>query len=609
ITPNRADLLSYRGIAREVAALTRKQAAPAQSSAVKEVVTSNIQIAATEKCPFYTARKISGVKVGPSPDWLRNKLEASGIRSINNIVDITNFVMLEIGQPLHAFDADKLRGGIRVRVANDGEEFLALDGRTYKLGTDDLLIADEQRAIAIAGVMGGEETGVTETTTNILLESAYFQPASIRRTARKLGLISDSSYRFERGVDPAGVLAASQRATGLISELASGEAAPQIESAGAAPDFTRAVTLRKGRCSQVLGTDVPGEFIRETLTRFGLTTSGDHVWRVPSFRQDLTREIDLIEEVTRVFGIENIPAREMSRYFAESQTDREHDRRMQIRRTLIAQGFYEARTLSLIEDTPDYALPASIRVRNPLTSDQVMLRPTLVRGVLDVLAHNARAGAKSQRIFEIGRCFLAGEYEETSKLALVMTGTLTEKSWRSGDERNADLFDMKGVLGSLGLGELVYEPMENPRVAVMASVSLNGRRIGAIGVLLPARARELDVTTPVIIAEIELPAVKATAKKFAGISKFPAVTRDIAMLAPKEVRHAQVIETLQSVNEPLLASAELFDIFADETGEKVPRGQKSLAYSLTYRSRERTLTADEVNAAHARLKERLKAVL
>jgi len=640
ITPNRSDLLSYTGIAREVSALTGRKAESGKLKAEIISATSGaiaIQIDAPEQCPFYTARKISGVKVGPSPAWLKQKLEASGIRSINNIVDITNFVLLEKGQPLHAFDANKLRGGIQVRLANEGEEFLALDGHSYKLALQNLVIADTERAVAIAGVMGGEETGVTESTVNVILESAYFQPSSVRRTARELGLISDSSYRFERGVDPDGVLAASQRAVELILELAGGAADPETSGAGNAPDFKRTVTLRPGRCSQVLGTEISSERVDGILTAFGLEKSGD-AWKVPSFRQDLTREIDLVEEVTRVFGIDNIPGRETARFVGSTPSDHAHDRNMKLRRQLAAQGFHEARTLSLVgemvaaapppqiqkhreaptssstivegDNTPfEFQTDGVLRVRNPLTEDQVVLRPNLLGGLLGVVANNTRGGVKSLRLFELGRVFRAGEREERTHLALVMTGASADKSWRTGIDRDADYFDLKGVLASLGLGELTFEPAENPELALAASIKLGGRMIGCAGQLWPAKARELDITTPVVAAEIELPAPDATGKKYRVIPKFPNVTRDIAMIAPEAIQHARVMSVLQTGGEPLLAGVTLFDVFTDASGEKVPKGQKSMAYSLTYRSIERTLTTEEVNAAHARLKDRLKAEL
>ena len=609
ITPNRPDLLSYTGIAREVAALTGKKFKSRVSGLKLDAVAhEGVRTDAPAECPFYSARRISGVKVGPSPEWLKGKLEASGIRPINNIVDITNFVLLETGQPLHAFDADKLRGDIHARLAREGEEFLALDGRTYKLTPKNLVIADEARALAIAGVMGGEETGVTASTVNVVLESAYFQPSNIRSTSRTLGLISDSSYRFERGVDPEGVLPASQRATGLILELAGGSAASVVNIAGEVPDFKRTVPLRPGRAGGILGAEISSSRIDEILACFGLEKSGE-AWKVPSFRQDLTREIDLIEEITRVFGIDNIPARETSRYVESTATDRAHDRDMRLRRALAAQGFYESRTLSLSGENAAQYAPAVLRVRNPLNQDQVVLRPNLLGGLLGVVANNTRVGNKTLRLFELGRVFHADINEERTHLAFVMTGAATEKSWRAGAERNADIFDVKGLLASLGLGALSFEPAESPWLALAAAVKLDGAQIGFAGQLRPAKARELDIAAPAAAVEIELPAPEAAVKTYTEIPKHPAVTRDIALMAPDAVTHAQVEDVIQKLNEPLLETAELFDLFTDATGQKIAAGQKSMAYSLTYRAKNRTLTVDEVNAAHARLRDRLKVEL
>lgn len=669
ITPNRADLLSYAGMAREIGALTGKpvkrsdastvleQPEPAPSAATSgagaAAAAMRIDLAAPEKCPFYSARRIAGVTVGPSPAWLVERLRSSGIRAINNVVDITNLVMLETGQPLHAFDADKLAGGIRVRAAADGEEFLALDGRTRRLGPDDLLIADEARGIAIAGVMGGAETGVTGATANILLESACFQPSGIRRTSRRLGLVSDSSYRFERGVDPAGVLRASARAARLIAELAGGtpgalclgvDPASAAQTTGlsgekewrsassATVHFTHEVWLRPERVGEVLGIEVPPAQIDGILTGFGLQKGEGKTWRIPSFRRDLAREIDLIEEVTRVFGIEKIPGRTQARIAPSSPTDRAHDRNMRLRATLAAQGFYEARTLALISGAaavrhvfrvapPSLAAeveaeaPAgALSVRNPLGEDRAVLRPSLLPGLLAALERSVRGGSADVRIFEIGRVFQAGHAatrEESVHLGLVLTGAVCPRSWREAKPRPADFFDLKGVLASLGLGEMDFVSVENAECALCATICVSGIHVGQAGQLPPADARALGLATPIFVAEIDLSsfAPDASRRHFRELPRYPAVTRDIALLAPHRVAHSQIEAVLRSAHEPLLASVELFDLFTDPAGVKVAAGQKSMAYSLTYRSPERTLTTDEINAAHARLKERLKADL
>ncbi|MCX6966166.1 MAG: phenylalanine--tRNA ligase subunit beta [Verrucomicrobia bacterium] len=618
VTPNRPDLLCHLGMAREIATLLGKPLhipeAIRATAGTGSQPTAEITLEAPDACPFYSARRIRGVKVGPSPAWLRAKLESIGIRSINNIVDVTNYVMLELGQPLHAFDLAKLQGGIRVRRAAEGEAFLALDGKTYPLAPRHLVIADQQRAVAIAGVMGGEESGVTEATSDLLLESAYFAPAGIRRTSRELGLSSDSSYRFERGIDLAGVLPASARAVQLILEVAGGEAEPVVSAAGSCVVEEAIVPFRLERCHAVLGAAVPGEQVDRILTGFGLTKAANG-WRVPSFRPDLTREIDLIEEIARVIGIEAVPAREQTRFTASSPADQRHDQAMRLRRRLAAPGlgFHEARSLTLISEKAAASFPVGEvrRVRNPLNEDQVVLRPSLIPGLLESLTRNLRAGVRDLRLFELGRIFRADAREERTGLALLLSGAAAPASWRDSKPRPADFFDLKGVLSALALDGVTFEPTTHPALALAVELRRGEAVVGLAGQLTPARARELDATAPVLVAEIDLDLFEAAPPmgRFVELPKFPAVTRDIALLAPADVAHGRIEAVLRGANEPLLVEVELFDVFTDPTGQRIPADQKSVAYALTYRSTGRTLTAEEVAEAHQRLKERLKAEL
>ncbi len=623
VTPNRPDLLSHVGMAREIATLVNKPLTlPAGVIAAATSATApatDITLEAPAAGPFYTARRVRGVKVGPSPEWLRSKLEAAGLRAINNIVDVTNYVMLELGQPLHAFDLAKLDGGIRVRTAQEGETFLALDGKSYPLAANHLVIADASRALAIAGIMGGEESGVTEATTDILLESAYFTPSGIRRASRELGLSSDSSYRFERGVDPEGVLRASARAIGLILEVAGGTAEPATSVAGNAPTFGQTVPFSLDRCNAILGSSVSQAQADQILSGFGLEKSGDG-WKVPSFRQDLTREIDLIEEIARVIGIEAVPAREQARFSGLSEADRRHDQAMRVRMLLAARGYREARTLTLISERGLALFPVEeiLRVRNPLSEDQVILRPSLLPGLLQAVAHNVRGGTRDLRLFELGRVFRAGSREERTAVGLVLSGAAVPASWRDPKPRQADFFDLKGdlvsVLQSLklvGAEGLTFEPASHPALALAVEIRLGSKPIGLAGQLFPARARDLDTTAPVLVAEIDLDLLASVParSRFQELPKFPAVTRDIAMLAPLGVPHGTIEKVLLSSGEALLTKVELFDVFTDPTGEKIPSDKKSVAYALTYRSGERTLTTEEVAEAHTRLKERLKAEL
>jgi phenylalanyl-tRNA synthetase beta chain len=615
VTPNRPDLLSHTGIAREIGALTGKTTKWPAQAAVEPVKEKPLQVAVeTQTHSFYSALPVKGAKVASSPEWLRSKLEAVGLRAINNAVDLTNYVMMLWGQPAHVFDAAKVNGKIHVRNARDGEQLLALDGKTYTLAAQDLVIADNDKALAIAGVMGGEESGVTEATADIILEIAWFDPATVRRTARRLGLSSDSSYRFERGVDLATTMTIYSFAGRLLAELTGASAVYEPSVAHNVGEMVirvaekTVVPLRMERMRAIIGADIPVNRVDEILTKLGLEKAAAG-WIVPSFRQDLTREIDLIEEITRVYGIENIPARETSRYVESTAMDRAHDRDMKLRRTLAALGFYEARTLSLTAETAAQYTNGALRVRNPLNHEQDVLRPNLLAGLLGVAGGNARSGNKSLRLFELGRVFRAGEREERTHLAIVMTGPVSEKSWRAGVDRNADIFDLKGVLAALGIGVLAYEAEESPWLALAAAVKLTGEKIGSLGQLWPAAAREMDIAAPVIALEIELPAPAAAAKVYTPVAKYPAVTRDIAMIAPSAASHAQIEGVLHKLNEPLLQAVELFDVFTDPSGEKVAAGQKSMAYSLTYRSNDRTLTVDEVNAAHARVKQHLKEEL
>src|SRR4051812_16374961 len=475
VTPNRPDLLSHLGIAREVSALCGLELKGVRSRRAELDYSHTVEITA-EECPFYSARCISGVTVGPSPAWLRERLESIGLRSINNIVDVTNFVMMEMGQPLHAFDAATLQGDLKVRLAEAGESFPALDGRTYELKPHHLVIADDQRAVALAGVMGGKETGVTAATTSIWLESAYFCGSSIRKTSRELGLMSDSSYRFEREVDPAGTIVASQHAAELIQQVAGGtlgelrlgfaaKAQFGFDLKGTADgiEYTTTVPFRKERCTALLGLEIADDDIEMIFTGFGLRKV-EGGWQIPSFRPDLTREIDLIEELVRVVGMEEIPGWQFARFSAATPADHRYNRVLELRRTLASLGLHEARGLSLISEKAlryDLAGAGAQKIKNPLGEEHTLLRPSLLPGLVEALARNVRAGEKSIRLFEIGRVFSPDGGEERTYAALLLSGPLSEPSWRGGEGRTADIFDMKGLVERL-LGEGVMSQRLEP---------------------------------------------------------------------------------------------------------------------------------------------------
>ena len=617
ITPNRGDLLSHFGLAREIAALTNKrfvgQALRLPSKAAGDAPAlqkKGIKMSALRECPFYSVRRIENVVVGPSPDWLRAKIESVGIRSINNVVDVSNFVMLELGQPTHAFDADKLSGEINVRLAHEAEKFLALDGKTYELTPENLVIADGERTVGIAGVMGGEESGVTDSTKNVLLESAYFLPASIRRTARDLNLPSDASYRFERGVDPQMILAASRRATELICKVASAKSAATIAVSGELPPDPPDVSLRYERLDQLVGIHIQPTTADAILTRFGLAKSDSASrphWKIPSYRRDLQREVDLIEEIIRAHGIEKIPSADRSRFTPLSEADRNFDFETKLRRDLIAIGLTEARTSSLIARSELTKAIGAIELRNPLSEDHVALRTSLIAGLLGAVARNIRAGRERIALFEIGNTFAPPTGEQQRKLAIALCGQAASvKDWRSAKKRQLDFFDLKGALNVLGTFE--FRRSEQPGFVLMAEIFYETDRIGYGGQL--SATTSIGANAPVLVTEIDLrriAQVKEHAQPFKEIDRYPEVTRDIAMFVGLQVTHAEILASIALANEPLLEKVELFDLFMENDGQKKPDMKKSLAYSLTYRDKNRTLTSEEVSAVHARIRERLRS--
>jgi phenylalanyl-tRNA synthetase beta chain len=597
VTPNRPDLLGYRGVAREVAALTQVEATLANGPSAPEKTAGDFVQLHDPGCPFYTARVIRGVKVGPSPQWLADRLTAVGLRPINNVVDVTNYVLLETGQPLHAFDLAKLEGGIVVRAARDGEALKALDGSDLKLRRHDLVIADGKKAVALAGIMGGEETGVTDGTTDLLLESAWFEPSRVRKSSRELGISTDSSYRFERQVDPAGVLTASARAVELILQTAGGAAEAEVLVAGSLPPSGAEVALDNARCRGLLGLDIGDDEITSILQRLGLKASGGG-WTTPSFRPDLTREVDLVEEVIRMAGIERVPSRLRGFPAAASGADLRHDNAEKLRERLRAQGFSEARTshfvapeaLSRAGVTADDA----VAIRNPLGADQALLRPVLLSGLLEALARNLRHGSDGVRLFELGRVFCSGQEEERTALALVTTG------------ESADFFDLKGVLQKL-LGGVEFATEQGLALRVTGAGCE-----GTVRCLPRALAGEYDAKGPVFYAELVVDGWLSTppaAVRVRALPKFPSVQRDLSLLLPRTTAYAAVEKALLAAKVPHLQSVALKDVFVDATGAKLAADQRSLTVTLTFRDEERTLLSDEVDRAVETLRDHAKAEL
>ena len=634
VTPNRPDLNSVIGIAREIAAVTGNALKiPEVRSQKSEIRTENlvaVRIEDAEVCPRYTARVIKGVKIGPSPAWLRDTLEKVGIRSISNVVDVTNYVMLEIGQPLHAFDYHLIAKGkdgkptIVVRRAAAGEKFKTLDNQERTLTNEMLLIADETKGIALAGVMGGANTEINSSTVDVLIESAYFAPVNIRRTSKLLGLRSESSYRFERGADVGICDWASQRAAQLILETAGGQLADGVVDVQPTTKAERQITLHIAKSKDLLGIGISHADQVSYLNKLGLKTvaqqPGECTFAIPSWRVDLKREVDLIEEVGRLYGIEKISATPPRGAIGANAFDSVYDQIGEARRILAGLGLNEAQGQTLISSA-EFGVrnSESVMLANPLSSDMDVLRPSLLPGLIHSLRHNVSRKNYDVALFEVGRVFtnVNGQTKETRSMAIAITGQRAVPFW-SGDERDAKFgsFDLKGMveefLEQFGVRGVTF--MRRAETAVMylesAAITLGGKLpLGEMGQLSPALAKKYDLRDAVFLAELNLDQLLARrnqAKSFKPLPQFPSVRRDVALLVPEATTHEAVLQTVKKAKAVNLENVELFDLFR---GKHVPEGQKSLAYAFIYRSTEKTLTDAEVNAAHQKIVEAFKKSL
>jgi phenylalanyl-tRNA synthetase beta chain len=645
VTPNRPDLNSLIGIAREIAAVTGNRLklpplleAPRAANLASDLV--NVRIQDAELCPRYTARVIQGVKVGPSPDWLRLALERVGIRTISNIVDVTNYVMLECGQPLHAFDYHLIGRGaegkptIVIRRAAAGEKFKTLDNQERTLTGDTLLIADEQKGIALAGVMGGENTEINERTVDVLVESAYFSPTNVRRTSKALGLRTDASYRFERGADIGITDWASQRAAQLILELAGGQLAGGVVDAYPQPAQTKQVTLRHHKVNDLLGIALKREEMEYYLGQLGLKMPnckarpvGDDgppepaTFQIPSWRVDLKRETDLIEEIERLHGLGKIPATAPRGAIGTNAFDPVHDQIAEARRILTGLGLDEAQGQTLISraEVRDANAEQIVALANPLSADMDVLRPSLLPGLIHSLRHNVNRKNYDAALFEIGRVFLQvnGAPKEERRVGIALTGRRQPGFW-SGEERDAkcDLADLKGLaedlLEQFGLRGLTFtrRPASTELFLESATVALGGKlQLGVFGQLAPALAKKYDLRDAVLLAELNLDTLLArrnASRSFKPLPAFPSVRRDVAVLVTESITHDAVLQAVKQAKPANLESVELFDVFR---GKGVPEGQKSLAYAFTYRAGDKTLTDSEVTASHEKVVAVIKAQL
>lgn len=628
ITPNRPDLLSHSGLARELAALLHTKVKPVEKLHATEIA-EDLEVVTVDSttCPFYSVLRIKGIKVAQSPDWLAKKLKAIGLRPINNIVDITNYVLHEIGQPLHAFDASKINGGIHVRQASKGENFKALDEETYLLENIDCVISDQSGTpLALAGVMGGLDSGVTESTTEILLESAYFTTSEIRRTSRRLFLTSDSSYRFERGVDPQQVLPASALAASLILEIAGGKVGSKTVTAGQLPGSLPAVELDVDRMLQLMDNSISLEDAGSILTRLGLSSSDLKTWQIPSWRNDLERSVDLVEEIARTHGLENVPSRIGGTAVDESKIDHDYDRLLDLKKGLVTLGFYEIQTIKLIaENQLRDCLPLRplqdgdlVKVARPLSEDHAILRPALTPGLLATAENNLRQGAKTLRFFEAGRQFRnAGGGKatdlEADSIALLLGGEAHPLSWIRGENRQLDLYDLKAAIqAALGNRSIQFTTRERDGFLLSGDIQLGGKPIGTFAQVMPSRAREIGFKAPIYLAELDqkkVLGIKHDMFQVDPLPQFPGSSRDIAMELPIKTSNAEIEKALAKHNDPLLVSAICFDQFNDPFGEKMPADKRSIAYSFGYRSDKGTMKQKEIDTAHDKLRAHLEKSL
>jgi phenylalanyl-tRNA synthetase beta chain len=623
VTPNRPDCLSVLGVAREVAALTRQEVRypSSQYDEAGDAIDNHVsvEIADPDLCQRYCASLIEGIKIGPSPAWMQQRLTACGMRPINNIVDITNYVMLEYGQPLHSFDFRKIGGAkIIVRRARTGEKLTSLDGVDRELRPDMLVIADQAAPVAIAGVMGGADSEVTEATTSVLLESANFNQVSIHRTSSGLRLRSEASMRFERGISPELTVPALRRATQLMLQIGGGQAAMGLADAYPGKKQAKTIRLRTSSVSQLLGLDVSQEQIVNILTSlaFQCAPAGteETTVTVPYWRMDVNQPADLVEEVARIMGYAAIPTTTLSSELPRQQVDTGLAFREQLRDLMVAAGFQEIITYSMTsQDKMSRAagVDGAVRVANPLSTELEYLRTSLRPGLLTSLAANQKYEDSGIRLFEIGRVFLGRGNDlpdEREVLGGVVSGPRGPLSWL-GEKGQSDFFDAKGtiesVLSRLGI-EANYEATteDKLRPGRAARVMVNQTVVGIIGELHPKVAESFDLLPqPVALFELDIERLLSSAKqtqRFLPLSRFPRSVRDIAVLVDVQVPAKKMLEIVRSV--PLVSQVSLFDLYS---GKQVPMGKKSVAFRIAYQSDSRTLTEEELEAAENQILSRL----
>ncbi|MDQ2963544.1 MAG: phenylalanine--tRNA ligase subunit beta [Pseudomonadota bacterium] len=611
LTPNRADCLSLLGIAREVAAITASpfRPPPLAPAAVMAKASRSVRVEDALACPRFCGRVIEGVDPkAPSPEWMRRRLERSGIRSISAVVDVTNYVMLEQGQPLHAYDDAALEGDIVVRFPRRGERMTLLNGQTLDLDSDLLLVADEAKPLGLAGIMGGEHSGIGDATRNVFLEGAFWNPAVIQGKARRLGFVTDAGFRFERGVDFANAPTAVERATQLIVELCGGAAGPLVDVCGELPRRDP-VRVRSARIARLLGVTIPTETVADIFSRLQLQPrreGADMLCTPPTFRFDLAIEEDFIEEVARLHGYDNIPSAppvQPQTMLPEHETIRPATA---LRQRLVDRDYQEAITFSFVDSSRERALgidPAPIRVLNPIASNLDVMRTTLLGGLLDTLRTNANRKQERVRIFELGRCFLRepGGYAQPSRVGGLAFGPALPEQW-DGGKRPVDFFDVKGDLEALAAPlsvrtEAATHPALHPGRS--ARVLIDGKPAGWIGELHPRLLGAFELPRAPVVFELDLAPLRRRPLPVAkAVSKLPVVRRDLAVVVDETVPVRAVLDALTAVKPASVDYIALFDVYR---GRGIEPGKKSLAILVLMQDTARTLTDAEIDATVAAL--------
>ena len=611
LTPNRADCLSIRGVARDVAVafdedLNEPSIPPVESTIAD---TFPVAIEATAKCPRYLGRVIKNVDLSrPTPDYMRERLERAGLRSIDAAVDVTNYVLLELGQPLHAFDLDRLTGGIVVRECEPGEVLRLLDGTEQRLQPGTLVIADHAKPLALAGIMGGADSGVSETTTNLFLESAFFTPELMAGKARSYGLHTDASHRYERGVDFQLQRDAMERATQLFIDAVGGEAGPVTEVVSDADlPVNEAVLLREAQIEKLLGISVDRVEVERILEGLGFWVVGhEQGWlcTAPSWRFDMGLEVDLIEELARIIGFDAIPAQPITASLIPVVVPETRRALRMAKNDLVARGYCEAVTFSFVApEVQTFFDPelSPIPLKNPISADLAVMRTSLIPSLLKAIAHNASRQQSRVRLFETGLKFIPGEgdAEQIPMLALAVSGLRDTEGW-STEKAAADFFDVKGTVEGLlaNLGDrLTFAASVFPGLhdGQSAAISVDDKPVGRIGAVHPSVRKAMGIPTNTVVAEVLQSVVTEVAMPaYDDISKYPETRRDLALVADKGIASAEVLSTIRAAAGPLLTKLDLFDVYE---GTGLAQGKKSLAIGLTFQDQSRTLDESEVSSA------------